>query len=1272
MRSRMLRLTLWITGGIASIVVAVVLGAWVYSRTDHFRALLQEQALAALRDSVDGEVTFDRLSGSVWSQLEFHQVSIRQNGIEVISIPKLSVTFSLIRQALSFLLYSSLHIARIEITEPAVSLIQDENKEWNVNSLLKRPDKPKEPRKSEEPQKLTIFLNQVVLKNGKIGAQLADGKGVNLTSISLEGNVALLSSGVRADVPALKFALTSDGLPPVNWTSVFSFQATDSRSVLNLRDLNLRTAQSQLRLSGEVRDLAKTDTALSLELNNIAVAEVKLLLPDLPVQQNLSGLIRITGPSSALRLTGNLKFPDGAVSTSVRADVTQTQPQVQGTLEVKDFVLDKVLSISGLKGHLNGQTTFHGTDLKAAQVSSRASVSSLGAGGWQLGDLDLRADLKDQKVAVATQLRSRNGQARLEGQLGLGGDPAYEATVSVRNLDVRNMAKPSSVPVAAEINLDASVRGRGTDPTRLDGSGSMTLLPSKLGSVEGLQGKMAATLRQGILTLNEVKLASKGTTVNAQGKISTRAKAPSGKITYVVRAQEIAPWTALAGLEGKGSINVDGSATGSLKALNVEGKADLSKVQVASNSLQSGSVTWHLVGVGTSRPNGKVKVLSRDMVAGIALRAMEADLSLDGLAPMNIQASLIAEDREKHNHRLRGQARYSSDSIDFVVEQLALQLANGEWRTAQPVRLQFKEKRLAINDLQLRSGSQSVTAKGIFALQGTQDLQVHVDKFPLEGLRPFLKADPGVGGEFSADLLLRGSASSPLLQSKMSIDHLTIVGQPYAGLLGQASYQNERLAVDFTLRQDSSHLLTAKGGLPVYLGWGGEKSVGLLGEADLRIHSDGLSPAFLALASKDIENIQGNLIVDVRLQGPAQALQPTGIVELRQAQARVKQLGISVTGVDVQARVSAEAIQVTRISANSGNGRLTGGGKIALKNYSLGTIDLSLNAEDFRFVNTPEYTAAISGRVTSSGSLQQLFVRGDLTVGQTKLRPNLASLRQKGPPPRDPTIIAVKNEQELLEQGVKSQGAEAVPPQKTFYQRLGLDITAVVPRGTWVYVDEGSIELMGRMRVRKDPEKELSLTGTVETVRGWYSFQGKKFTLEKGQVLFTGGTTIDPGLDIVARYKLPQYQIDLVLGGTANKPTLALRSDPPMEQADILSALLFGKPVAQLNEGQQTSLQAQAVKTTANFLASDLRQSVAKRLGVDDLEFGFGENINEANIAVGKYVTEDVFVSGKQQLGGEQQQEVGVEYQLAPNWQIKSSTTAQGKSGIDLLWKKRY
>jgi autotransporter translocation and assembly factor TamB len=85
-----------------------------------------------------------------------------------------------------------------------------------------------------------------------------------------------------------------------------------------------------------------------------------------------------------------------------------------------------------------------------------------------------------------------------------------------------------------------------------------------------------------------------------------------------------------------------------------------------------------------------------------------------------------------------------------------------------------------------------------------------------------------------------------------------------------------------------------------------------------------------------------------------------------------------------------------------------------------------------------------------------------------------------------------------------------------------------------------------------------------------------------------------------------------------------------------------------------------------------LRQSVASKLGVDTLDFGVGDNLRGGEVSAGKYVTQDVFVSTKQQIGDESQQEFAVEYDIAPNWQIKSSTDSQGNSGVDIFWRKRY
>jgi translocation and assembly module TamB len=252
---------------------------------------------------------------------------------------------------------------------------------------------------------------------------------------------------------------------------------------------------------------------------------------------------------------------------------------------------------------------------------------------------------------------------------------------------------------------------------------------------------------------------------------------------------------------------------------------------------------------------------------------------------------------------------------------------------------------------------------------------------------------------------------------------------------------------------------------------------------------------------------------------------------------------------------------------------------------------------------------------------------------------------------------------------------QASPPaaQNDFYQNLAVDLTVNIPRDTWVYMKEGSIELTGNLRTKKNPAEEIALVGAIETVRGWVAFQNRKFRLERGNIVFTGATPIDPSLDVVAQYVLPEYKVDVVVGGTAQTPTVTFRSEPQLEQADILSLLLFGKPANALSKNQKTSLQSQALGSLAGSVASELRQSLAEHLGVDDLEFGMGESPGQGTIGVGKYIAPGVFVSTSQQIGGDGQgRNVTIEYQLSDQWQLKGTTTAEGNNGVDILWQKQY
>lgn len=1272
MSKNLLRWVSWSVSILLVLLLLAALGVRYYARTPEFRALLRAKILASANDALNGELQFKEITGSVWSDLEFRDFAIVQNGERILFAPVVSIDVGLLGQVITFLSSSTIRIGQIDIAEPELNLIQDEEKNWNIAKLVKKPDNP------EEPRRLTISLHNIRIKDGKIQARTAEGKAARMTSLSGEADIDVAPSGAAVDLNKLAFALSSAGVPDSTWSAALAFKQTEKTSSLRVKQLSVSTAQSRVNLTGTIDDLSSPTTDLTIDLTKIAAKDLKTLSPALPLQEDISGRIRATGPLSALQLAVNLAAPNGQIVGSTLADLKKDKPQWQGRLELKQFVIDRVLALPGVKGNINAQVAFHGGSLDDAQASLQGRVSGLAFQEWIIGQWALSSRLQNRRVAFAAQSEEKNGTAELKGTVVLSETPSYEANLRTHGLDLKKVAAQKSELPVARINLDAWVKGRGTKPDTMQAETRLTLNGSQINGIQLDQARAEGSLRNGTLTLKEVRLAANGSTLNANGTIASMAGNAKGRITYVVNAKDINPWLKLAGIDASGSLRVDGSIAGSLQAPQLDGKANFNQLQMAAHRVQNGAIRWMLAGSRSNSWQGKIDLTAQHVNAGISLPSVEAHVNLDGTRPAALTAEIVARDVDQRVQRVNGRLTQSGGRTEITLQQLSLQLPDGTWRNGKPARFVVAGKNVTVDEFILQREAQTLNVKGAFAMEGPQDLSVRVNGFSLADLRPYLKNAPDVTGSLILTLQVKGTAAQPLIDSNMSIDKLTVAGQTYAGLTAQSSYQKERLSLDLRLLQDKVHALNVKGTLPVYLGWGGGRSIVMTGDSNLRIQSDGLSPTFLAAFSKEIDNVQGNLSMDVVLRGPLQALAPNGTIQFQNGGVRVRPIGLSLSEIGLQANLTPGAVQISRLAARSGGGQLSGTGRMAIKGSSITDIGASFKAQDFQVINTREYKANASGNLTASGTLQEPVVRGDVTVKGT-LRPDMGMLKGGGKAAQDTTIVVVRNESELgaaseqtNQKGNDAKASSMSQQETSLFQRLRLDVAASISRGSWIYLDEGSVEMTGQLRIKKEPKAKLTVAGNLRGAHGWYSFQDRRFQMEQAELVFTGGSQIDPKLDIIAHYKVPQYQVNLIIGGYASKPTLALRSNPSLEQAEILSVLLFGKPTKDLNKGEKNVLQTQALKTAANFISSDLRQSVASKLGVDSLEVGLGDNLSGGQLETGKYVTQDVFVSTKQQLGGERQQEYAIEYDIAPNWQIKSSTSPQGNSGFDIFWRKRY
>jgi autotransporter translocation and assembly factor TamB len=1278
MSRKLLRWVSWSVGILLVLVFVAALGVSYYTRTPQFRALLRAKILAAANDALNGELRFKEITGSVWRDLEFHDFAIVQNGETILSAPVVSIDLGLWGQVVAFLSASTIRIGQIDIVEPELKLVQDEEKNWNLAKLVKKQDKPEEP--GQQPRSMTISLRNIRIKDGKLQARTADGKEARITALSGEADIDLPPSGPEINLNKLGFALSSSGVPDSTWSTTLSLKQSDKTSSLEIKGLSIATARSRLDISGTIDNFSSPTTKLSLDLTRLSAEEIRQLSPAVPLREDIAGRIRASGPLSALQVSATFTAPSGQVVTSTVANLKGEKPEVQGSLELKEFVVDRVLALSGVKGKVNGQVAFKGGSLDDAQASLQGRVSGLAFQEWTIGQMTLSSQLQNRRLAFTAQSEEKNGTAELQAALVLSDTPSYEANLRTRAFDLKKIATQKPGLPAAKINMDAWVKGSGTKPETMQADTRLTLTGSEINGIQLDQARAEGSLRNGTLVLKEVRLAADGSTLSANGTIASVAQNAKGRITYGLNAKDINPWLKLAGIDASGSLKIDGSIAGSLQAPQLDGKANFNQLQMAAHRVQSGSLRWTLAGSRSNSWQGKIDLAAQHVTAGISLPSLEAHVNVDGTRPAALTADIVARDVDQRIQRINGRVTQSGERTEIALQQLSLQLPDGTWRNARPARFVVAGKNVTVDELVLQRETQTLNVKGAFGLEGPQDLSVRVNGFSLADLRPYLKGAPDVNGSLALTLQVKGSATQPLIDSTMSVDKLSVAGQTYADLKAQSSYQKEQLSIDLRLLQDKAHGLNVKGTLPVYIGWGGDRSIAVTGDSNLRIQSDGLNPTFVSAFSKEIDNLQGSLSMDVVLRGPLQALAPNGTIQFQNGAVRVRPVGLSLSEIALQADLTPGAIQISRLTARSGGGQLNGTGRLTVKGSSITNIAANLKTQDFQVINTQEYKANASGNLAASGNLQEPVVRGDLTVKGT-LRPDMGMLKGRGgKAAQDTTIVVVQNESQLAAEPAETRekdsggkGGSSSQEQASLFQRLRLDVAAGISRGTWIYLDEGSVEVTGQLKIKKEPKEQLTVAGNVQGNHGWYSFQGRRFQMEKAELLFTGGSQIDPGLDIVARYKVSQYQVDLVIGGTASKPTLALRSNPTLEQADILSVLLFGKPTADLNQGEKNALQSQALKTAANFISSDLRQSVASKLGVDTLEFGVGDNLSGGEVSAGKYVTQDVFVSTKQQLGGEQQQqEYAIEYDIAPNWQLRSSTSPQGKSGSDIFWRKRY
>jgi autotransporter translocation and assembly factor TamB len=613
------------------------------------------------------------------------------------------------------------------------------------------------------------------------------------------------------------------------------------------------------------------------------------------------------------------------------------------------------------------------------------------------------------------------------------------------------------------------------------------------------------------------------------------------------------------------------------------------------------------------------------------------------------------------------------DGLRLTLERLRLQHHDLVWENTAPVAVMREAQgTLRLTQLQLRSGEQQISARATLHPAGTVDGAVQIRQLHVwSTVKAFAPAAAVPDGRLAVDMVVRGALKHPELDGTVALTALRWQEHPLGDVRAQLNIVGDTLRTDVRWQDQSQELLRLFGTV----------NTGASPTLALQVQMSDVDMVRLKSLSPAIRQSAGALHADLRVTGTPQQPLVHGTLSLRDGVMLLAATGERYKDIAASVEFHGDRVEMQQFHVGSRSGTLQIKGWVTSAGLALQQLDMAIQAEKFTAIHTSDIEAMLTGNIAVRGSLKELAATGKITVPRARVR--LSGVLGGGPSDVTPQELTVEG---VYGPGVgvvvDTHGRTPVIQKQQPIPFLRTDITLEMPRNTWVQGPNTAVEMRGNMRVTKTLEQPFILDGTVETLRGFASFYGKKFTVQEGKVVFPGTEEINPFLDVWVTHTVSEYDVSIKVGGKAHQPTLTLSSVPELPQADIMALLVFGKTTDRLTNSEQSSMGNQAQQLVGGVVAGELEKALGKPLGLDTIDLEAGKEPGTGSVSVGRYVTQDIFLSYERDLGNKSDNTkvgnttggntIGIEYSIKRRLKLKGSGSDTGESALDLLWRHDY
>ncbi len=867
-----------------------------------------------------------------------------------------------------------------------------------------------------------------------------------------------------------------------------------------------------------------------------------------------------------------------------RLHLASTRIGFSGALETDGIVLEgagQTLRIVGSVNSRDSDLRVTGRDLDLERVSRLLGVTPAWAGAVELSaQLAGTPQIPRVGLVISARKLSHSGQAPIDVSL----DGVLDARAGRLQLTGRLGSPSSAQPpwVDAELALTSDFSGG----------------PGWTGQLQSAENRLNLAVRELDLAVLGPWL---GQTLPATGKIRLHARlegALSHPVLHASLAGKVLP-------------------TGTERVLSLEHTLDYAAAQLSTQLRVDDALgRWlELDGELTLPPDvtADLKLLAARAsqlpdaaswrIHFAAARRGLDQLALPGLpvqAHLELDAALDASHEPGAEPRAQARVRLAQTAAPAAVAgcsgaglELTLQadLENGRMRT---VLLGTHEQREL-----LRGTSEVELALGAALRGGAPELSVLSSQLSARNLDlqslPFLCRR--LRGKVDAVVdLVDPLGEQPTLRATLSAAGLSLGAEPALQLLLRGHADRGTASVQLSLKAPDGHA-SIDASLPIE--WsGGHFKVESAAPITARALLQRFPIAALLDPSGAVSHASGRLSGDISLKGPLDKPEPSGHLELEDAELTATALAQSLHGVSGRFALDAGVLAIERFEAHDQDGRLQVDGQVRLS--AARQIDAALNVvvKDFplrqqgQVVAVTSAHARIGAKITETRTdLSLVLMDADTWLEKAQRRSGI----QLAPHP-DFIARARRSNGNGPQPAMVAPGGLPEPEPSAdpgaHFTRLSLDASDHF----WVKRDDFAIQLSTRL-IAEITAAQTKVKGRVDINRGYLDLMGRVFDIQRGSHLeFTGSSVPDPAVAIEATHERRSSgkSIKVKITGRGSRPELAFFiDDAEVSAGDALQALMDNGQRA----GSEASAKSDATSFVSGLTAGLLATSARRELG---------------------------------------------------------------------------